>query len=104
MAERRPLGAGLKVTDVNTDLERQFVYQEKGEPAPPKLPTADTREPRGPTAIARVPFTTRVRADYGAALKRASLERQLSNEFPNTVQDILDDALEPWLRSHGYIQ
>jgi hypothetical protein len=50
-----------------------------------------------------VPLTTRVRADFAAALKRASLERQLSGVLPNSLQDILDDALEPWLRANGYL-
>jgi hypothetical protein len=53
--------------------------------------------------IARTPLTTRVRADFGAALKRASLERQLNGVFPQTVQDILEAALEPWLRGNGYL-
>ncbi len=42
--------------------------------------------------IARAPLTTRVRADFAAALKRASLERQLKGVFPQTVQDILEDG------------
>lgn len=46
---------------------------------------------------------TRIRVGYGAALKRASLERQLSGQVPNTVQDILEDALGPWLRVNGYV-
>jgi hypothetical protein len=58
---------------------------------------------QGPAAIARAPLTTRVRADYAAALKRASLERQLKGVFPQTVQDILEAALEPWLRGNGYL-
>ena len=58
---------------------------------------------QGSAAIARAPLTTRVRADFAAALKRASLERQLKGVFPQTVQDILEAALEPWLRSNGYL-
>jgi len=27
----------------------------------------------------------------------------LSGVFPNTLQDILEEALQPWLRSNGYI-
>ena len=54
-------------------------------------------------AVARSPLTTRVRADFAAALKRASLERQLKGVFPQTLQDILEEALEPWLRSNGYL-
>ena len=50
-----------------------------------------------------MPLTTRVRADFAAALKRASLERQLDGVIPNTLQDILEEALEPWLRSNGYL-
>jgi hypothetical protein len=50
-----------------------------------------------------VPLTTRVRSDFASALKRASLERQLSGVTPNTLQDILEQALEPWLRSNGYL-
>lgn len=45
-----------------------------------------------------------VRADYAAALKRASLERQLSGVQPNTLQDILEEALGPWLRANGYVR
>ena len=54
-------------------------------------------------AISRMPLTTRIRTDYATALKRASLERQLSGTVPNTLQDILEEALEPWLRSNGYL-
>jgi hypothetical protein len=51
----------------------------------------------------RVPISTRVRADFAGALKRASLERQLEGISPNTLQDMLEEALEPWLKSNGYI-
>lgn len=109
MAERRPLTAGLKATeDVDPSLEKQFVYGPKTEPEQPaKSPAstpAETREGKGSPPAGRVPLTTRVRADYATALKRASLERQLSGEEPNTLQDILEEALEPWLRTHGYVQ
>jgi hypothetical protein len=53
--------------------------------------------------ISRDRLTTGIRSDYGAALKRASLERRLSGQTPNTVQDILDEAVEAWLRKFGYI-
>jgi hypothetical protein len=52
----------------------------------------------------RMPLTTRIRSDLATALKRASLERQLSGEKPNTVQDILEEALEPWLKDRGYLK
>ncbi|OWK34901.1 hypothetical protein [Fimbriiglobus ruber] len=54
-------------------------------------------------AISRVPLTTRIRSDYAAALKRASLERQLHGLEPSAILDILEDALEPWLKTRGYL-
>jgi hypothetical protein len=44
-----------------------------------------------------------VRADFALALKRASLERQLKAISPNTLQDILEEAIEPWLKANGYL-
>ncbi len=55
------------------------------------------------TQVNRVPFTTRIRADLAQALKRASLERRLQEVEPNQVQEILENALEPWLRANGYL-
>jgi hypothetical protein len=111
IVERRSLLEGLK-TDSSVDrlVEDTFVYGEKPKPSQltqPPGPTAisQVREERRPTgsSVSRLPLTTRVRADYAAALKRASLERQLNSVFPNTLQDILEEALAPWLRSNGYL-
>jgi len=105
MAERRKLVAGIKPDPA---LEQDFI---RG-----KLPRADAAQPvadqpapreakaRAANPVGRAPLTTRVRADFAAALKRASLERQLSGTTPYTLQDILEEALEPWLRKHGYLQ
>ena len=70
---------------------------EGGEP-PAAAPVAP------PAYTDRMPLTTRIRSKFGIALKRASLERQLSGETPNTVQDILEEALEPWLRDRGFLR
>jgi hypothetical protein len=110
MAERRPLIAGLKqVEEVDPVLEKQFVHGEKaltGKLAPTQSdsPAVEGRETKSQSAVSRVPLTTRLRADYAAALKKASLERQLKGQFPNAMLEILEQALEPWLRSNGYIQ
>ncbi len=53
--------------------------------------------------MSRTPISTRVRADFAIALKRASLERQLKAIEPNTLQGILEQAIEPWLKSNGYL-
>jgi hypothetical protein len=106
MAGRRALVEGIKP---DPKLEQQFVRTGKvaaPEAGPPAAEQSAPREVKtnASNAATLVPLTSRVRADYGAALKRASLERQLSGTTPNTIQDILEEALEPWLRKHGYLQ
>lgn len=93
MADRRPLIDGLKPTTppVDPGVEQQFVFG-RGRSAPDPIPPP-----------ARAPLTTRLRADYVAALKRASLERQLAGHTPHTVQEFLEEALGPWLEKHGYL-
>ncbi len=110
MVQRRPLVDGLKENRVDPALEAEFVFHGGPKaPVPPKpQPVAAAAEPgagkgRPETSPGRVPLTVRFRTDYAAALKRASLERQLQSVLPNTYQDILEEALEPWLRSHGYL-
>jgi hypothetical protein len=61
--------------------------------------TSDVLKP-----ISRERLTTSIRADFMTALKRASLERRLENLTPNTLQEILEEAVEPWLRMHSYIR
>lgn len=95
MGERRTLIEGLKNTPppIDPKAEKDFVYQEKGTGIP-----ASSIAP-----ISRTPLSTKLREDFAKALKRASLERQLHGQEPNTVQDILEEALEPWLKKHGYL-
>lgn len=99
MAERRSLVEGLKpvTPPVDESLEKEFVYGDK-----PKQPSAAPSI----TSVGnqnRVPLSTRIREDFAKALKRASLERQLENVQPNTLQDILEEALQPWLENNGYL-
>lgn len=101
MNERRPLTEGLRPppptpvpASVDPAREKEFVFGEK----PRMEPAAPTAAP----AHSRVPLSTRIRADFAAALKRASLERQLHGVEPSTLCDILEQAIEPWLESHGY--
>jgi len=113
VAERRPLTEGLK--PVERAAEEAFVFSTKPKPQVPAptqvTPAPEARavseqrggEERAATTIGRSPLTVRLRADYADSLKRASLERQLKKLTPNTLQDILEEALEPWLRSNGYL-
>jgi hypothetical protein len=114
---RRALLDGLEKTlKVDPDAAEEFVYGSKNlktkpvateKPSLPEPPIAQAPEQKGQgqaaTSIARVGLTTRIRGDFVEALKRASLERQLQRVKPNTQQDILEEALEPWLRKHGYL-
>lgn len=102
MAERKTLVQAIKATPpVDPALEKQFV-RATAAPKAEDSPAAPSAERRG-EIISRVPLTIRIRADYGKALKRASLERQLAGQQPNTIQDILEEALQPWLRTNGYL-
>jgi hypothetical protein len=95
MGERRTLTEGLKETPEPLDpgVIREFVYGSKAKT------TTQTQTP----VIDRVPISTRMRGDLAKALKKASLERQLQGVEPNTLQDILEEAVQPWLKSNGYI-
>jgi hypothetical protein len=102
MAERRSLAEGIKQTPTQlTSRERDFVYGDK--------PSAADQSPAVPAngatvaQLSRVPISTRMRGDFAQALKRASLQRQLAGTEPNTLQDILEEAVEPWLRNNGYL-
>ena len=98
MAERRTLTQGLTPPPppVDPQREREFLQAAKS--------TATVSPPAPKSPHARVPISTRIRTEYAEALKRASLQRQLENVEPNTLQDILEEAIEPWLRDNGYIR
>jgi hypothetical protein len=125
MAGRRTLLEGLKAKPkADRRKEEAFVYRKDEpevpeQPEKPEKPKARVRKPEAregeaprqappatpmPQLAGRVPLTTRIRHDLATGLKRASLERQLAGEKPNTVQDILEQALEPWLKDHGYLK
>jgi hypothetical protein len=110
--ERRSLLAGLAETGVDPSIEKAFVHGTNAKPAeeppPPATPppaTVEAKDGQGQNnnTITREPLTTRIRSDFAKALKRASLERQLAGQFPNTMLEILEEALEPWLRKNGYL-
>jgi hypothetical protein len=98
MVERRSLVDGIKspTPPVDPVKAREFVYG-KDVAAPSTAQSTTT-----PT-IPRSPISTRIRADFSKALKRASLDRQLKGIKPNTLCDILEQALEPWLKTNGYL-
>jgi hypothetical protein len=92
MTSRRSLVEGLTPQELAEQKakEAEFVYGTKKVDATQQIAT-------------RISLTTRLRADLFEALKRASLERQLKKMQPHKVQDILDAALEPWLKQNGFL-
>ena len=110
MADRRPLVEGLKPppAPLPAGIEKEFIYGSK----PPAAletavaPAAAAKPAKQPVSKPpmRMPISTRMRSDFVAAMKRASLERQLAGIEPSSLQDILEEAVEPWLRSNGYLQ
>ena len=109
--DRRPLIEGLKnEPEVDAKTARDFVFQNQAKPtaaAPEPKTVAPTRLAAGtmnPSAqSALIPLTARIPAEMFQALKRASFERQLQGVEPNSMQDIVVEALTPWLRKHGYL-
>jgi hypothetical protein len=97
MTERRPLIEGIKLPlpSVNPQREQEFVHGTKALAA---------TLPANSETIRRVPISTRIRAEFAAALKKASLQRQLDGAEPSKLQDILEEAIEPWLRNNNYIR
>jgi hypothetical protein len=98
MAERRSLVAGISTApQAPTAREEEFVYGQT-QPKAESKPTPSTTP-----NVASSPLSTRIRTDFAAALKRASLDRQLNGQEPNTIREILEQAIEPWLKTNGYI-
>jgi capsular polysaccharide biosynthesis protein len=100
MVSRRSLVEGLNDTPlVDPNVEKQFVH---GRPVSSGTPPAAAKVANA-SSVARVPISTRMRIDLADALKRASLQRQLEKIEPNSLTEILEHAVEPWLRSNGYL-
>lgn len=117
--ERRTLAAAVNtVPNVDSEVMREFITQERrpptagqadGEREPAARPLSVDSSPRRRrkastiTPVGLIPVTVRLRPELAGALKRASLERQLYGEPLFTLQDLVENALEPWLRSQGYL-
>ncbi len=120
--ERRPLSSRVNAVPADPETVRRFVkgevpmapslaVPELGASAatvgsqPPALSPAPRRRAKatGVLPVGLIPVTVRLRAELAGALKRASLERQLGGETVFTQQELVEAALEPWLRQRGYL-
>lgn len=107
MKNRRSLAEGLSETPAVESIEREFVYGEKAEPqkqsqAEAPVAAAPDRSVL-PQFAGRVPLTTRCRPELASMLKRASLQRQLNGIEPSSMQEIMEIAMENWLKENGYL-
>jgi len=113
MAERKSLKEGLLQISPGIDPAQgeEFIYHGKPKPASSAteikaLPaSAELEEDKAKTnqPMGRAPLTIRFHTAFASALKRASLERQLKGMQPYKLQDIVEEAVEPWLRKNGYL-
>ena len=129
MAERRSLTTAISIPadGVDPEVVRSFVTQievpkpsesrpvlrafggsEMGRPSSLDTDIESTNEARVKKGsrfqpVGLIPVTVRLRPSIAGALKRASLERQLSGEDVFTQQEIIESSLEPWLRREGYL-
>lgn len=109
--ERRSLStAVVSIPNADPDAVRRFVTQDATTMIPSpnaKSPSASQSRPHATqrsgaiTPIGMIPITVRLPPDLAAALKRASLERQLAGADLCTQQDLVARALELWFREHG---
>ncbi len=51
-----------------------------------------------------MPLTTRLQHGTAVALRRATLEQRLRHATPDTQQEIVDIAVQHWLRQHGFLE
>lgn len=129
MADRRSLGAALSLTpekvqfiknDKNDAFEtgdlqaKQEVNAEprsQADARPQQPPSTSTDRPRSaglrmnapayaPTLVS---VTTRLQQATAVALRRAYLEQKLNRQFPDTQQEIIEEALQHWLYEHGFL-
>ena len=129
MAERRSLTTAVSnpVAGVDPEIVRSFVTQNiiSERPAATTIAIANELSKKHSDAcndldsragissepivsrfrrVALIPVTIRLRSEIAGALKRASLERELEGEDIFTQQDLVESALEPWLRQNGFLK
>ena len=130
MAERRSLANGVQtpVPGVAPEILRSFVTQNQSpDRSHPELVShsqseSDWDNPLKPVVksqakhgrdetrkvsrfqpVGLIPVTVRLRPEIAGALKRASLELELNGEEVYTQQDLVENALAPWLKHNGFL-
>lgn len=126
MTQRRSLSSALDVTPEKLAFIHgaQPSIPQVAEPTaadqPSPMATRRTTPVRPPKAIEKqrerptaqegpfvgeflVPLTTRLQPKTADALRRAYLEQKLNRRRPDTQQEIIEAALQGWLRKEGFL-
>lgn len=112
MAARRKLSQRIQSPDnVDPEAMRAFVTQErKSAPTAASNAASETSSntfhppTSGVHPVGLIPVTVRLSPEIAGALKRASLERQLSRADYFSQQEIVERCLRVWLRENGHLQ
>jgi len=97
--EERPIMAAIGIADELVSSRNETRVEASDLQSGGKLRKKSSRfQPVG-----LIPVTVRLRPDIAGALKRASLERELDGEDIFTQQDLVENALEPWLKQNGFL-
>ena len=108
-AKPQPLRAIPNDAGVEMKVEHAAELANGGEggssATPRRTKASGTKRPDTSRLLATllVPVTVRLRPEIAGALKRASLERQLNGITMFTQQDIVEEALLPWLQAEGLL-
>ncbi|TWU62355.1 hypothetical protein V7x_40840 [Crateriforma conspicua] len=111
MAEKRSLGAALSLTPEKVAFiknDKNDASETANRPETHRQETDDrkTRQPQ-PTAPTYSPtlvsVTTRLQQGTAEALRNAYLEQKLNRQFPDTQQEIIEEALQHWLYERGFL-
>ena len=84
--------------------EKEAVSPKSEKPATITAPK--TPEPQADAAVMTpglIPIHVRVSPEIAGALKTAALQRELRGVEPFTKREIVEQALEPWLKKNGYL-
>ena len=92
-------GAIIGKSSKQTNRRRRRTNSTKNRPMPEDLKLSDS-----PLQNVLVPLTTRLHAHTAAALRRAYLEQKLHGRKPETKQEIVELAIQHWLRTAGYLE
>lgn len=100
--------AEAEVVEAVSEPEADVGGEKKSQPAPAQKrskPASTQKRPHQQRLLATllVPVTVRLRPEIASALKQASLQRQLNGEELYTQQDIVEEALLPWLQAEGLL-